>query len=119
MSVRSLYHDDIQKAWATVFACAWSCQMKEPKDFEDENENGNHFYSVLVRDPKQALTNASLGKYHCEEFESPSLREAASTIINSGLVLPLPEPPAIDNLNVEQLRQFFNQEGITGIMRHT
>jgi len=119
MSVKSLYSPDIQRSWATVFACAWAWHLKEPTNFEDVSEDSHHFYHALVRDPKKALTAASLGKYECDEFKCPSLREAASTIISSGLVLPFPEPPAIESINLQQLRQFFDQDGVTGILRFT
>lgn len=121
MSVKSLYSDEIQKAWATVFACTWAWSLKDSRSFEEyKKENGNqHFHHDLVLDPKTTLADASLGKYPCDEFKCPSLREAASLIIANGTVLPFPEPPNIDNLNAEQLRQFFDQDGVMGILRHT
>ena len=119
MSVKSLYSDEIQRAWATVFACAWSFHLKDPTNFDCSTEDSDHFHHALVRNPKKALDAASKGKYQCDEFKGPSLQEAAKTIVNSGLVLPFPEPPTIDNLNAEQLRQFFDQDGVMGVLRFT
>ena len=119
MSVKSLYSEEIQRAWATVFACAWAWHLKDPTSFDDSTEDSSHFYHALVRNPKKALDAASKGKYQCDEFKCPTLREAASTIVSSGLVMPFPEPPQIDNLNTEQLRQFFDQDGVMGVLRFT
>ena len=110
MSVISSYSPDIQKAWATVFACAWVHQSKH---------DNSEFHNALVNNPKEALEGAISGKYTCSEYDNPSLKEAATLIITNGYVLPFPEAPTIDNLHAEQLRQFFDQEGITGILRFT
>jgi hypothetical protein len=101
MSIKSLYSDEIQKAWATVFAFAWVCSLKDPRTFDGykKNKESLHFHNDLVLDPRAALEDAKAGKYPCKEFENPTLQEAATVIISSGLVLPFPDPPQIDNLN--------------------
>jgi hypothetical protein len=123
MSIKSRYSDKIQTAWATVFACAWMCSLRDKRDFDEykkgEDKVSWHFHHDLVLDPRATLEAASRGEYPFDEFKKPTLPEAATTIINSGLVLPFPDVPQISNLDPEQLRQFFDQDGIMGILRYT
>jgi hypothetical protein len=123
MSIKSRYSEKIQTAWATVFAFAWVCSLTDKRTFDEykkgEDKTSWHFHHDLVLDPRATLESASRGEYPCEEFNNPTLPEAAKTIINSGLVLPFPDAPQIASLNAEQLRQFFDQDGVMGVLRFT
>lgn len=125
-TIQNLYSQEIQTAWATIFAYAWSFSLGNSKvDFEtyknDKVKNvveSLHFHYDLILDPRRTLEAAKEGAYSCSEYKNPSLAEAAAIIISSGFVLPFPHP-TVDGLHAEQLRQFFDQEGITGILRFT
>lgn len=123
MSVKSNYSADVQRAWATVFTCAWVCYHKKPMDCHvvSQKEAENHFFCALIHDPRKALDDAVRGKYNdvCSNITCPTLQDAAGIIVGTGMVLPFPEPLDIEGINAEQLRQIFDQEGITGILRFT